>query len=119
MSFIEYETWQIGEGNKETHDEMIRRWFDFVKQHQTDLFAEWKSARYYRQTDRDGNPTGTYIMLFEFHSLEGHHLYKERRKDWSGPYQAYKLVDPYHLFEPDTVTTEYWQPLEEERWLRF
>ena len=119
MSFIEYETWRIGEGNQEAHDQMIRGWFAFVKQHHAGLFAEWKSARYYRQTDREGNLTGTYIMLFEFHTMEGHHAYKERRKDWSGPYEPYKGVDPYPLFDLDTVTTEYWQPLEEERWLEF
>lgn len=119
MSFIEYETWRIAEGNAEAHDEMIRRWFAFVEEHHPDLFAEWKSARYYRQVDRDGHPTSVYIMLFEFHTLEGHHAYKERRKDWSGAYAEYKKVDPYELFEPGTVTTEYWEPLEEEIWLEF
>ena len=119
MSFIEYETWRIAEGNEEAHHQMIRDWFSFVESHHADLFAEWKSARYFRQTDRDGNPTGTYIMLFEFKSLAGHHAYKERRKDWSGPYEAYKKVDPYGLFEPGTVTTEYWEPQEEALWLSF
>lgn len=118
-SFIEYETWRIAAGNEDAHHEIIRQWFNFVKTHHADLFAEWKSARYFRQTDRDGNPTGTYIMLFEFHSLAGHHAYKERRKDWSGPYEEYKKVDPYELFEPGTVTTEYWQPLETEHWFSF
>ncbi len=119
MSFIEYETWRIAEGNQKAHHDMIKRWFTFVEEHHPDLFAEWKSARYYRQVDRDGNASGTYIMLFEFHTLEGHHAYKERRKDWSGGYEAYKKVDPYELFEPGTVTTEYWEPLEVDLWLDF
>ncbi|HRW03929.1 MAG TPA: hypothetical protein P5121_02465 [Caldilineaceae bacterium] len=118
-SFIEYETWRIAPGNEAAHEAIIRQWFDFVRTHHADLFAEWKAARYFRQTDRDGQPTGVYIMLFEFHSLEGHHAYKERRKDWSGPYAAYKAVDPYALFAPGSVTTEYWQPLETERWFTF
>ena len=119
MSFIEMETWEIAAGNEEAHHQIIRAWFQFLKDHYTELFAEWKSARYYRQTDREGRPTGHYIMLFEFRTLEGHHAYKERRKDWSGPYAAYKAVDPYQFFNLDTVITEYWAPREEELWLDF
>ena len=63
MSFVEFETWRIANGNETAHHAIIRRWFDFVKQHHADLFAEWKSARYYRQVDHDGNPTGTYITF--------------------------------------------------------
>jgi hypothetical protein len=58
-------------------------------------------------------------MLFEFRTLAGHHAYKERRKDWSGPYAEYKMVDPYELFEPNTVVTEYWEPRETDRWFDF
>jgi len=115
-SFIEFETWRIKPEYKEQHDDMIREWFDFVKDHQQELFPEWKSIRYYQETDRDANPTGVYIMLFEFHTMEGHHVYKERRKDWSGPYEEYKKVDPYQFFDLDTVTTEYWVPREETFW---
>ena len=58
-----------------------------------------------------------FIMVFEYDSLEGHHAYKERRKNWDGPYEAYKKVDPYQeFFDLETVTTEYWQPLETDRW---
>ena len=41
---------------------MIRHWLESVKVHQAELFAEWESARYYRQIDGDGNPTGSYII---------------------------------------------------------
>ena len=119
MSFIEFETWRIKEGNEAAHDEMIRKWFEFVRTHHAALFAEWKSARYFRQVSREGEPTGKYIMLFEFYSREGHHAYKERRKNWDGPYEAYKAVDPYELFQLDTVTTEYWEPREEGLWFNF
>ena len=119
VSFIEFETWRIAAGNEQAHDEMIRDWFNFVKAHHADLFAEWKSARYYREIDQDGRPTGAYIMLFEFHSREGHHAYKERRKDWSGPYEAYKAVDPYQFFESESVMTRYWEPQETALWFEF
>ncbi len=116
MSFLEFETWRVAPGNETAHDQMIRDWFDYVKTHHADLFAEWKSARYYRQTDRDGHPTGTYIMLFEFYSIEGHHAYKERRKNWDGPYEEYKRYDPYQFFEEGTVSTLFWQPQETGKW---
>jgi hypothetical protein len=119
MSFIEYETWRIKPEFKQQHDEMIRRWFDFLTQHQAELFPEWRSMRYYRQLSSDGQPTGTYIMLFEFHSREAHHAYKVRRKDWSGPYAEYKLVDPYQFFDQESVVTEYWEPQETDRWREF
>ena len=118
-SFIEFETWRIKPEFQDQHDDMIRRWFNFVKEHQAELFPEWKSIRYFHETDRDGNATGMYIMLFEFHSQDGHHAYKERRKDWSGPYADYKKVDPYQYFDLDTVTTDYWVPLEQELWSEF
>lgn len=119
MSFIEFETWHIKPGYQAEHDDMIRQWFNFVRTHQAELFPEWKSIRYMRQVSRDGQPTGTYIMLFEFHSLEGHHAYKERRKDWSGPYAEYKKVDPYQFFDLESVTTEYWEPQENALWVEF
>ena len=119
MSIIEVETWEILEGNEEAHHEMIRRWFRFVKEHHAEMFQEWKSARYYRQVDEQGEPTERYIMLFEFHTLEGHHAYKERRKNWSGPYAEYKKVDPYELFDKDSTTDEYWEPQEVNLWFEF
>lgn len=119
MSFIEYETWEIKEGHEEDHHKMIRTWFRFVREHHAELFAEWKSAHYYREVDRDGNPTGRYVMLFEFHTREGHHAYKERRADYPGPYQAYKEIDPYQHFIEDSVKISYWEPQETELWLEF
>ena len=73
----------------------------------------------FRQLDSSGNHTGRYIMNFEFHSLEGHDSYKERRKNWDGPYEEYKSVDPYEHFIIESVTVEYWEPLEQDSWLSF
>lgn len=119
MSFIEVESWEIKEGNEDAHHAMIREWFQYVKDNHADMFQEWKSARYYRQVDKQGNPTGRYIMLFEFYTREGYHAYKERRKDWSGPYADYKRVDPYQYFDHDSVEVEFWEPREEDLWFEF
>ena len=68
---------------------------------------------------KEGKPSGRYLMLFEFYTIAGHHAYKERRKDWSGPYTEYKKVDPYHLFNHDSVKIEYWEPQETNLWFEF
>ena len=121
MRFLEYETWRLKKDiDMEAYDKIIKDWFAFVVKNRQELFPEWVSAKYCRKTDRDGNPNGLFVMMFEYESLEGHHAYKERRKDWDGPYEAYKAVDPYQeFFELDSVTTEYLQPQEVESWFDF
>ena len=121
MRFLEYETWRLKKDiDMEASDKIIKDWFAFVVKNRQELFPEWVSAKYYRKTDRDGNPNGLFVMMFEYESLEGHHAYKERRKDWDGPYEAYKAVDPYQeFFELESVTTEYLQPQEVESWFDF
>ena len=121
MRFLEYETWRLKKDiDMEAYDKIVKDWFAFVVKNRQELFPEWVSAKYYRKTDRDGNPNGLFVMMFEYESLEGHHAYKERRKDWDGPYEAYKAVDPYQeFFELDSVTTEYLQPQEVESWFDF
>ena len=121
MRFLEYETWRLKKDiDMEAYDKIIKDWFAFVVKNRQELFPEWVSAKYYRKTDRDGNPNGLFVMMFEYESLEGHHAYKERRKDWDGPYEAYKAVDPYQeFFELESVTTEYLQPQEVESWCDF
>ena len=121
MRFLEYETWRLKKDiDMEAYDKIIKDWFAFVVKNRPELFPEWVSAKYYRKTDRDGNPNGLFVMMFEYESLEGHHAYKERRKDWDGPYEAYKAVDPYQeFFELESVTTEYLQPQEVESWFDF
>ncbi len=120
MPFLEVETWLPKEGCQADHDDMICRWFAFVDAHHESMFPEWKSARYYRQVDRyTGESTGRYVMIFEYYSHEGFLAYKERRKDWSGPYAKYKTLDPYQFFDLETVTEEYWIPNEKDLWLDF
>ena len=95
MRFLEYETWRLKKDiDMEAYDKIIKDWFAFVVKNRQELFPEWVSAKYYRKTDRDGNPNGLFVMMFEYESLEGHHAYKERRKDWDGPYEAYKAALP-------------------------
>ncbi|MDR1509979.1 MAG: hypothetical protein LBS53_10105 [Synergistaceae bacterium] len=121
MSFLEYETWVLKKDVKMAdYHAIIRDWFRFIKEHKETLFPEWISARYYRKTDRDGHPTEVYVMIFEYESLEGHHAYKERRRNWDGPYEEYKKVDPYQeFFDLETVTTEYLLPEQEDEWFDY
>lgn len=120
-SIFEFETWRLRDDVEQAdHDEMIRTWFAFVRDHKDELFQEWRSARYFREVDHDsGEPTGRFIMLFEYASPEARRAYKERRKDYAGPYQAYKAIDPYQYFDVEAVTLEHWEPLEEDLWLDF
>ncbi|WP_166355808.1 hypothetical protein [Phytoactinopolyspora limicola] len=119
-AIVEVETWTVADGSEADHHEMIRKWFDFLRTHHAELFPEWKSVRYYRELGTDRRtPTGRYIMLFEFRSVAGRDAYKERRKDWSGPYAAYREVDPYQFFNHDAVTLEFWEPREPDQWLEF
>lgn len=120
MSIVEAEAWTVADGVEEAHHKTIREWFAFLAEHHADLFPEWKSVRYYRELDtQDRSPTGRYIMLFEFRSLAERDAYKERRKDWSGPYVKYREVDPYQYFNVETVTLEFWEPQEKDLWLEF
>lgn len=120
MSFLKVETWKVKEGCQADHDQMIRHWFAYLQEHHDEMFPECKSARYYRQVDRStGQPSGRYTMVFEYYTHQGFPEYKERRKDWSGPYAEYKTVDPYRFFEIEPVTEEYWIPSEENLWFDF
>lgn len=118
MSFIEVESWEIGPGNEQAHHERIRQWFAYVREHHADMFAEWKSTRYYRQVDTTGQPTGRYVMLFEFYTLAGRDAYKVRRRTLD-TYAQYRQDDPYHLFQEESIRTEFWEPQEEQLWFDY
>lgn len=63
MRFLEYETWRLKKNiDPAAYDKIISDWFKFLKDNYDELFPEWVSAKYYRQTDREGNPTGVFIM---------------------------------------------------------
>lgn len=120
-SVVEVETWTLRDDvDPVAHEDAIREWFAWVRERQPELFAEWKSVRYYRELDRERRtPTGRFIMLFEFRSLAARDAYKERRRNWDGPYAAYREVDPYRFFDHDSVTLEFWEPREEQLWMEF
>lgn len=120
MSVIEVETWTPLDGVTRDHDAIIREWFAFVRNNHDEMFSEWKSVRHYRELATDSRqPTGRYIMMFEFHTIVGRDNYKSRRKDWSGPYEEYRTVDPYQFFDQSSVTLEFWEPREESLWMDF
>ena len=63
MRFLEYETWRLKKDiDMEAYDKIIKDWFAFVVKNRQELFPEWVSAKYYRKTDRDGNPNGCLNM---------------------------------------------------------
>ncbi|MGQ0603541.1 MAG: hypothetical protein ACT4QE_17820 [Anaerolineales bacterium] len=117
MSFYELETWQPRPGVQAEHDALIRRWFEYVRDHHTALFPEWTSARYFREVERNTDQTtGRNVMLFGYRDHMAFMAYKERRKDWSGPYAEYKQLDPYSLFVEESVATTHWRPHEHALW---
>ncbi|MBB5959736.1 hypothetical protein FHS29_006357 [Saccharothrix tamanrassetensis] len=117
-SIIEVESWNIREGvDPREYHEGMRTWFRWVADRRAELFPEWKAASYYHEVDPATlTPTGRYTLLFEYHSEAERRAYKERRKDWSGPYAEYKKVDPYEPFL-DNVTLDFWEPIERGLWL--
>ena len=120
MSFFEVETWVPKPGHKVDHDQMIKKWFLFVKNNKEELFPEWLSARYYREVERgSGAAPCRYVMMFEYTSHKDFLTYKKRRQNWEGPYAEYKKVDPYQFFDLNTVTENYWVPEESDMWLDF
>jgi hypothetical protein len=118
MTFYELESWVPRPEDREAHDEMIRRWFGYVETHRRALFPEWVSAQHFRRVlrDEDGG-TGREVMLFGYRSHAAFRAYKERRKDWSGPYADYKRFDPYQFFVADSVRVSHWAPHERWRWM--
>ena len=64
MSFFEVETSTVKEGCQADHDDIIRRWFAYLRAHHDDVFPECKSARYFCQVDRNtGRPTTNQTSL--------------------------------------------------------
>ena len=117
MSFYEIEIWRPEHGAEAEHDALIRRWFAYLHQKHHELFPEWTSARYFREVERNEDvATGRKVMMFGYRDHGGFAAYKERRKNWDGPYAEYKQLDPYPLFAAGSVITEHWQPHEQALW---
>ncbi|MBL8056772.1 MAG: hypothetical protein JNK29_08745 [Anaerolineales bacterium] len=115
--FYELETWRPQSDRAAEHTALLRAWFEFVRARQAELFAEWRSARFFREVrPESGAATGRFAMLFGYVDHAGFLAYKARRRDWSGPYAAYQQVDPYPVFIPESVTTTHWRPDTAEAW---
>jgi len=96
------------------------RWYDFVEQHHDELFEEWCGVYYYQGVDGEaGDLIDRYRMVFEYRDRAAFLDYKERRKDYPGPYAAYLEVDPVIFFIEETKTIFHWQPQELDLWLDF
>jgi hypothetical protein len=117
-SFFDVVSWSPLPGRQAAHDETMRQWFDFVRRNHDDLFAEWRAVRYYQGQDRQtGAARDRFMMIFEYNHREGFLAYKERRRDYAGPYAEYLKIDPFVHFDEETKTVEYWQPEELDLWL--
>jgi hypothetical protein len=118
MNFYELEIWRPRPGSESAHADAIRAWFAYVKERRAELFTEWTAAHYFQEVLRNRDQaTGRFVMLFGYDGYAGFIAYKERRKDWSGPYAEYKSLDPYPLFVPESIVTTHWQPHERRLWL--
>jgi hypothetical protein len=119
VSFFHVNSWIVEPGSEEPHGEMIRTWFRYVEERREAMFGEWLGATHFAKLDDSGEPTGRYVMLFEFYSAEAHATYKERRKDFTGPYEEYRKIDPYQFFVKDSITHRFWEPRETALWHDF
>ena len=117
MTIYEVESWKIKPGREKEHEEALRKWMTWVKQHK-ELFPEWKSLRYITKYIA-GEETERHVMIWEYNSLAAFETYKARRKDYEGPYEEYKKVDPYHMdvFDHTSMKVEIWKPQEQDLWI--
>jgi hypothetical protein len=117
MSVFEVESWLVAEGKDKEHEEEMRRWLKWVKDHR-ELFPEWKSLRYFYKHIA-GNDSGRYLVIWEYESYSDFEAYKTRRKDYEGPYAEYKENDPYYkgVFIHSRMGYEFWRDMERELWI--
>ncbi|MFC2156566.1 hypothetical protein ACFLT9_01885 [Acidobacteriota bacterium] len=117
MAVFEVESWRAAPGKEKEHREAMRIWLDWVKNHR-DLFKEWKSVRYFVKFIA-GEATDRHFVMWEYDNLAAFEAYKERRKDYLGPYAEYKKADPYYkdVFDHSTMTIEVWKDLDRDLWL--
>ncbi len=118
--YLEHEYWRLADGiDKTRYQNTIDTWFRYVAEHKQRLFDEWVSARYYGQTDENGNPTQWYAMIFEYASHGQFQTYKKRRRHSydtnTGDYLVYRDNDPYQFFDEGSVTTDGLWPYKEIR----
>ncbi|MFC1555929.1 hypothetical protein ACFL67_02490 [candidate division KSB1 bacterium] len=117
MSIFEMESWYVKEGMHEKHDTAMRNWLQWVNDHR-ELFSEWKSVRYFVKYIA-GEESDRHFIIWEYESLTAFEAYKERRKDYTGPYAGYKNVDPYYMgvFDHNTMKVEVWKDVDRDIWV--
>ena len=117
MPIYEVETWKVNPGREKEHEAALKNWLKWVNEHR-ELFPEWKSVRY-MQKYIAGEETDRHMMIWEYDSLATFEQYKERRKDYAGPYEDYKRVDPYYMnvFDHTSMKIEVWKPLNRDLWI--
>ena len=117
MAIFEMESWYVAEGKQKEHDEAMRIWMKWVKEHQQ-LFKEWKSLRYFVKYIA-GEESERHFIIWEYDSLAAFEGYKKRRADYTGPYEEYKKVDPYYkgVFNHAGMKVEVWKELDRDLWI--
>lgn len=121
--FIEYEIWRVDPNvDWKGYENMIETWFKYVVEKKKELFGEWISGSYYQQCDENGKPSGVYVMIFEYDSIEGHHAYKSRKLHSyalnDGQYAQYARNDPYQFFDLNYVNIDCMQEEQIDSWIR-
>lgn len=114
---FEVESWKIKEGMTKEHNEWMRRWLKYVKEHM-ELFPEWKSVRYFVKTFA-GDQSERHFVVWEYESLAAFEEYKARRGNYSGAYEEYKKHDPYYkgVFDMSSMQLEIWKDQDRELWV--
>ena len=117
MAIFEVESWLVAEGKDREHEEAMRQWLAWVRDHR-DLFQEWKSVRYFAKYVA-GEESGRHLVLWEYESLAQFEAYKKKREGYTGPYAEYKENDPYYkgVFKHDRMKMEFWRDLERDLWI--
>ena len=117
MSVFEMESWVVSEGKEKEHDEWMRRWLTWVREHR-ELFKEWKSVRYFEKHVA-GMESGRHFILWEYADLASYEAYKRKRSGYKGVYEEYKKNDPYYqnVFNHETMGLEFWKDKERDLWI--
>jgi hypothetical protein len=117
MSIFEVETWRVIPGKEKEHEEALRVWMTWVREHKM-YFPEWKTLRYFVKYIA-GEETDRHIMIWEYESLADYEKYKNRRADYEGPYAEYQKVDPYHkgVFDKICMSVEVWKENDRDLWI--
>jgi hypothetical protein len=117
MAIFEVESWLVVEGKEKEHQEAMRQWLSWVRDHR-ELFQQWKSVRYFNKYVA-GEQSGRHVLIWEYENLTAFEAYKKKRANYEGAYAEYKVNDPYYkgVFIHDRMTMEFWQDVERDLWI--